>query len=363
MTTAAMHEVNRTLPPPMVRRLDERLRDATCSQSDTDVATRDPQPKTESRHRSTCNARNSGLVRASDRGPAPLAEWAATVGHLASLAQSPVPPPSWWKAHAGFGASIETWTDPTSRGNHAPPREVFSSSMVLQLTLAGWGHLHLPGQAPRKIGPGEGFWTAMSFKGSHSLPEDSPGWTFARIEIHHPYLRSRLTQQLDTAGPLVEVRPGDALTASVVRLVRGALRYDFQDELEAELALFDFVLTFERWMRRRADGTREAQRLMDQVRSHVLARLPRAIEVSSLAAEFGMSRGHFSRVFRERTGMAPSHFATQVRIQTVEKMLLATREPLKTIANACGFANANHLCKVFRRLRAFSPDAFRRALR
>jgi AraC-like DNA-binding protein len=31
--------------------------------------------------------------------------------------------------------------------------------------------------------------------------------------------------------------------------------------------------------------------------------------------------------------------------------------------DACGFANANHLCKVFRRFRHITPIAFRQALR
>jgi AraC family transcriptional regulator len=61
--------------------------------------------------------------------------------------------------------------------------------------------------------------------------------------------------------------------------------------------------------------------------------------------------------------MTPAHFATEVRIQKVERMLLDTHEPLKTIAVACGFANANHLCKVFRRFRQYTPTAFRRELR
>jgi transcriptional regulator GlxA family with amidase domain len=43
-------------------------------------------------------------------------------------------------------------------------------------------------------------------------------------------------------------------------------------------------------------------------------------------------------------------------------MLLAMREQLKAISDACGFANANHLRKVFRRFRPFTPPALRLAL-
>jgi transcriptional regulator GlxA family with amidase domain len=153
------------------------------------------------------------------------------------------------------------------------------------------------------------------------------------------------------------------LTASVVRLVRGAIAKDFRDHFDAEMALFDFVLTFERWARQTANEDREAQRLVDEVRLHVLAGLPKAIDLCSLAAHFGMSRSHFSHLFRKQTGITPAHFATEVRIQRVEKLLLDTHAPLKTIADNCGFANANHLCKVFRRLRHYTPNAFRQAIR
>ena len=304
------------------------------------------------------------LAESPDRGPAPPPEWAATADYLASLARSPVPPPPWWKAGAGFRASLETWTDPTSHSNNdEAPQGAVAGSIIFELTLAGWGYLCLEGQEAQKIGPGKGFWAGKPFGSSHYLPPESPGWTFARIEIQHPYFRSRLAKQVRAARRLVDVHPGEALTASVVRLVRGAICKDFQDQFEAESALFELVLTFERWTRRMANGAREDERLMDDVRSHVLATLPEALEVTDLASKFGMSRGHFSHFFRKRTGMTPSHFATQVRIQAVEKMLLSTREPLKTIADACGFANANHLCKVFRRFHHFTPTTFRQALR
>ena len=364
LAAAAMPQVAHPLHSPLVQTPAERLRDAACSESEARLPTGRPQPNPEPLARSTNESLVWGLAKSPDRRPSPPPEWTATVDHLASLAQSPVPPPPWWKASAGFRASVETWTDPTShRRSDEASQEGAGGSLVLQLTLAGWGYLCLQGQEPQEIGPGRGFWAAKPHRSSHYLPEESPGWTFARIEIHHPYFRSRLAKQVRAARRLIDVRPGDALTASVVRLVRGARCKDFQDQFEAELALFEFVLAFERWTKRIANGAREDERLMEDVRSHVLAMLPEAVEVTELAAKFGMSRGHFSHFFRKRTGMTPSHFATQVRIQAVEKMLLSTREPLKTIADACGFANANHLCKVFRRFRHFTPTSFRHALR
>jgi len=67
--------------------------------------------------------------------------------------------------------------------------------------------------------------------------------------------------------------------------------------------------------------------------------------------------------FRERTGLTPAHFATQVRVHEAARMLIETRLPLKAIAAACGFANANHFSKAFRRLQHLSPASYRRTMR
>jgi transcriptional regulator GlxA family with amidase domain len=58
--------------------------------------------------------------------------------------------------------------------------------------------------------------------------------------------------------------------------------------------------------------------------------------------------------------LTPAHFTTEVRVQQAARMLIDTRAPLKQIADACGFADANHLCKVFRRFQHLSPASYRR---
>jgi AraC-like DNA-binding protein len=351
--------LRRTCPlPPLHPRRAQDLRNADWSQAAADAAVARLQGRAALPQR-----RHPPQVPSAT--PLPPPEWTATANFLANLVRSPEPPPSWWETQACFRATFQTCTDP--RGYAIDARSLGEGSgapaVRLQLTLAGWGHFRLPGEGPQRIGPGKAFLAADSSAGSHYLPEGSTGWTFVRIDIYHPYLTPRLMDLVGNAGSLLDLRPHDALTASVLRLVRGALTNDFRDQFEAELAVFDLALTLERRARQSIDGTRTAERLMDDVRLHVLATLPAAIEVGSLAARFGMSRSYFSYCFRQLTGITPAHFATEVRIQQVEHLLLDSREPLKTIAAACGFANANHLCKVFRRFRHHTPTSFRQALR
>jgi transcriptional regulator GlxA family with amidase domain len=102
---------------------------------------------------------------------------------------------------------------------------------------------------------------------------------------------------------------------------------------------------------------------LDETRSRILAALPGTVNVADLAGQEGMSRKHFGFLFRERTGLTPAHFSTQVRVHEAARMLIETRLPLKTIASACGFANANHFSKVFRRFQQLSPASYRRTMR
>jgi AraC-like DNA-binding protein len=263
----------------------------------------------------------------------------------------------------GFFGSIETRTDPKSYywdgmkrlGRRDAPLFAF------QLTMAGWGHFQLYGQPPRRVPPGTAFIAIMPSRHRYYLPQDSPGWTFGWISIYHPYLLARVTKQVAATGPLVEVPPDGPLAAIAVRLMRGAIKKDFRDRFEVEHALFDFLVAYEQCAEQGRDSSGEGQRLLEELRSRVIASLPKILDGNALAAEYGMSRTHFSHFFRARTGLTPARFAAEVRIQQATGMLLGNRAPLKQIADACGFANANYFCKAFRRFQHMSPASYRRS--
>ena len=54
---------------------------------------------------------------------------------------------------------------------------------------------------------------------------------------------------------------------------------------------------------------------------------------------------------------------TQVRLEEVACRLAQTDVTLAALASETGFADANHLCKVFRRYYHLSPGAFRKQMR
>ena len=315
--------------------------------------------------RSSNEVLTSDVVASRSSGPRPPAQWALPLDQLTQLSRAPTPAPPWWTPRTAFFGSVETRTDPSSYhwdgmkrlGHKDHPMFFF------QFTMAGWGNFQLGEQEPRRVLPGTGFMAILPSAHRYYLPADSPGWTFGWIGIYHPYLLARVTKQVAVTGPFVKMPPDGALTASALRLVRGAIKKDFRDRFAVELALFEFVLAYERWAHDASDSSGERKRLLEAVRARIVASLPRALAVDELAAEYGMSRSHFSHAFRTRTGLTPARFSIEVRIHEASRMLVQTRAPLKQVAHACGFANANHFCKVFRRLQHLSPASYRNAIK
>ncbi len=296
--------------------------------------------------------------------PAPPECWESSLRQLVQASKSQAPEPSWWNKHIGLYGTVETrlarteyWWDGMNRLGKAD-----SPFFFFQFTLAGWGTFERYEEDPQRMDPGMGFFAVVPSRHRYDLPEDSPGWTFGWINVWHPYLLDRVTKQIALSGPVVRLEPASALLANALRLVCGSFRKDFRDRFEVELGLFDFVIAYERLADRLSDPSGERDRLLEAVRGWVLSNPRRALNVGALAAEHGMSRSHFSRFFRERTGLTPARFVAQTRVREAARMLLEGRASLKQIADACGFANPDHFNRVFRRFQNISPGAYRRSI-
>ncbi|MES1186530.1 MAG: AraC family transcriptional regulator [Myxococcales bacterium] len=232
--------------------------------------------------------------------------------------------------------------------------------VIFQFTFAGFGHFELYGRPPQKVTPGTGFFASIPSRHRYYLPEASPGWSFAWIGIYHPYLLRRIAKQVAATGPFLQASPNSPLVRHLVRLVRGAFRKDFRDRLEVEQALFEFTLAFERLVQ--AAPSPEGERILEELRSRVLADPRRPLGIELLASERGMTGTAFSHFFRARTGLTPAHFISEVKVQEAARLLVTTHLSLDRIATECGFANGNHFSKVFRRFRHQSPGSYRRSV-
>lgn len=95
--------------------------------------------------------------------------------------------------------------------------------------------------------------------------------------------------------------------------------------------------------------------------ARVLAtRFAESLSTADLAREVGCHPDHLTRAFRQRFGHPPLEGLHRRRIAHARKLLTGTVEDQDAIAAACGYADARHFRRWFRRLAGVTPGAWRR---
>lgn len=86
------------------------------------------------------------------------------------------------------------------------------------------------------------------------------------------------------------------------------------------------------------------------------------IPLEVVAREVGMSRYHFSRVFKESMGLSPINYIVRQRIERAKKLLAETELPIADIALQAGFSGQSHFTTFFRKLVGLTPRSFRKGI-
>jgi len=86
----------------------------------------------------------------------------------------------------------------------------------------------------------------------------------------------------------------------------------------------------------------------------------RAISLRELAAAAGLSRFHFSRVFKHHLGLSPARYVERSRIGQAKALIVNADMSLANIAQAVGFADQSHFTRRFRLHEGRTPAEFAR---
>jgi transcriptional regulator GlxA family with amidase domain len=87
------------------------------------------------------------------------------------------------------------------------------------------------------------------------------------------------------------------------------------------------------------------------------------LDLDEVARTCDLAPARFGRAFRLSTGLSPTNWVRQRRIERAKQLLFGTKLPLAQIALECGFSDQAHFTRAFSVATGSCPGAWRRERR
>lgn len=81
--------------------------------------------------------------------------------------------------------------------------------------------------------------------------------------------------------------------------------------------------------------------------------------ISQIASELSLSRSQCSKIFTKIYGISPRQYVTQLKLTRAKHLLVSTNWTVEQISNLLGFHSASHFSRQFRQGTGISPAQFR----
>lgn len=231
---------------------------------------------------------------------------------------------------------------------------------ALQYTLSGEGHLQWE-DAEYRLTPGTLMVVHYPHSHVYSLPPGAE-WEFCWVSLTGPEAISAVRKAVREAGPVLQPEPASTLPAFIARCCKRLLTGNYESPYTASADAYTLAMELLEHARRRGRGQREpaAVRRAEFFCEH---HFQGPVGVAEMADAAGMSRYHFSRVFRQWRGVSPGVHLRQVRLRKSVELLEGTDLAVEEIARRCGFNDAAYFTNTFRKEIGMPPALYRRSLR
>jgi len=100
-------------------------------------------------------------------------------------------------------------------------------------------------------------------------------------------------------------------------------------------------------------------RCIDNALRYVDKHYAEKISADSLSLEVGLSKDKLQAGLQRCTGKTLHKYIQEVRMTKAKELLITTNDPLKSVADASGYANESHFCKVFKKINIIIPLQYR----
>lgn len=103
-----------------------------------------------------------------------------------------------------------------------------------------------------------------------------------------------------------------------------------------------------------------SNKTIDTISSYIAQNYRSSLTLPEIAARFYISPYYLSRLFKKTTNLSLVEYINSVRIREARKLLETTKLKVAEIAHQTGFATAAHFSRIFKQGTGLSPQQYRR---
>ena len=87
------------------------------------------------------------------------------------------------------------------------------------------------------------------------------------------------------------------------------------------------------------------------------------LNLEGLAARFAINKNYLSSRFHKEVGVTVTEYINNVRVRRSEELLGKTALSMQSVAEQCGFSDANYFTRTFKKINGVSPNEYRKSLK
>ena len=265
------------------------------------------------------------------------------------------------KAHFGLHAMLtsagyEKQSKPTYDYNGLHRGKV--EFTTIQYTLSGKGMLEFEGQKMQVL-PGQAMLLYFPHNNRYWL-EKGDNWEFFYICLNGSEVMRVWRTVIGKMGPLLKMSEECPTLHKAVEICMEILNGKVNSPWQASELAYQLSMKMMEFAIPSAPGLERSRPFaVEQAIKLCSENYADSIGINDMARAAGLSRFHFSRLFHESEGMPPGEFLRRYRLNQAVRLLQTTHQSVRSVAETCGFVDASHFCKSFKKTYGVSPGVFK----
>lgn len=102
----------------------------------------------------------------------------------------------------------------------------------------------------------------------------------------------------------------------------------------------------------------ESYKLIQNCATYICENYHLDLTLDFLSHKYALSRSHFSKLFKQVTGVGLNEYINITRISAAQNLLSKSNLSVTEVASACGFNDSNYFAAVFKKIKGITPKKY-----